>query len=447
MAPDSFLVACRERQALLNAFPALDPTMVIDGWHGTLANAGETVRIERANGSVADAVRYADAGDWASRRRGPLDFGHRGWEWQSGADGGGASLELRSPLVDNASGQTWGSSLVEGGTPGEPNSIAGTSIPPLLLDLSHDPPIPSSEDPVTVSIRVSPTPGQGVDSVTLFHRDDGDPGFGQTAMVDAIPGLFQATLPPQPDGSVVEFYVRCAAGDGAVRTWPGPTAEDGSQEANALYIVDDSFEPDRPSQPGDEPVFRIVLTEVERAELERIGSRRGESESNAEMNATVIRSHGLDIDVRYRCSIRNRGASSRFPPPNNHLVKFPSDALWRGRASLKFNAKNPASQVAGSILFRHLGVETANAMPARLLINGANLLDAAPFPAYAMVESFDSDYAETHWPDDPGGNLYQVRDDEQTGEQGELQYEGADAPPTRTPISNRPTAPPTTGAT
>ena len=132
--------------------------------------------------------------------------------------------------------------------------------------------------------------------------------------------------------------------------------------------------------------------------------------------------------MRYLASIRNRGASSRDNNPNNQLVKFRSDDRWDGLESIKFNAVNPFSQVLGSILFRRFGVETADAVPVQLRLNGDNDASSGSpmYGSYAMVESFDSDYTANHWPADPGGNLYQIRDDDDTGEEGQLQWEGPD---------------------
>ena len=46
---------------------------------------------------------------------------------------------------------------------------------------------------------------------------------------------------------------------------------------------------------------------------------------------------------------------------------------------------------------------------------------------YARTESLDSNFVSAHWPDDPNGNLYQVRDDEDSGDEGDLKFEGDEA--------------------
>ena len=51
--------------------------------------------------------------------------GHRGWQWSDAHDGGGKSLELINAALPNEFGQNWAASLVDGGTPGRANSVAG----------------------------------------------------------------------------------------------------------------------------------------------------------------------------------------------------------------------------------------------------------------------------------------------------------------------------------
>ena len=78
-------------------------------------------------------------------------------------DGGGKSLELINVNVSNDVGQNWTASVPLGGTPGAVNSVASSNIAPLILDVLHSPAVPHSDEPVTVSARVSDEAAQGVD--------------------------------------------------------------------------------------------------------------------------------------------------------------------------------------------------------------------------------------------------------------------------------------------
>lgn len=61
------------------------------------------IRLLDAAGEVVDALTYDDAAPW------PVE-----------ADGNGATLALRNPLLDNTAAASWGASA-SGGTPGERN--------------------------------------------------------------------------------------------------------------------------------------------------------------------------------------------------------------------------------------------------------------------------------------------------------------------------------------
>ena len=61
---------------------------------------------------------------------------------------------------------------------------------------------------------------------------------------------------------------------------------------NALYQVDDTFNPDATWTPGATPFYRIVMTEASRQDLYNIGQTATERWSHAAMNATFISMDG-----------------------------------------------------------------------------------------------------------------------------------------------------------
>jgi hypothetical protein len=243
----------------------------------------------------------------------------------------------------------------------------------------------------------------------------------------ALEDEFSATIPAQANGTIIEFYLSASDGSQS-RDWPAEV-QGGGHLANALIQVDDSHDRSERAVGGAQGVYRVIMTESERAELEEIGTNSNQSESNAEMNATFVSKDGRGTEVRYLASIRNRGASSRNGPPNNHLVKFRSDDKWNGVESVKFNSRYVASQVVGAWLFQHLGIETDDGVAAQLRINAEDLAQSGGplmFGSYVLLEQFDSDWTAAHFPLDGNGNLYQIRDDEDTGDEGDLRYEGDD---------------------
>lgn len=221
------------------AFGAARPGVanVIGGWAGELSNSGEQIDLRNAAGDRIDQVRYADEGDWAVRRRGPLDHNHRGWIWDTAADGGGSSLERISLALSNNNGQNWAAST-RGGTPGSANSTADTDVAPLIRNVQQTPAVPSSTEIVTVTARISDEMTTGL-AATLFYRIDGAASFASKPMFDdglhgdgsAGDGEYGATLNPLASGDfsrslvdldVIEYYVRATDAASNARTWPAP---------------------------------------------------------------------------------------------------------------------------------------------------------------------------------------------------------------------------------
>lgn len=388
------------------------PFIALGPWEGKLSNSGETLRLVDPINAVVDEVPYADEGDWATRVPGPEDRGHRGWVWEKPHDGGGASLELVQPQLTNRRGLNWAPSTETGGTPGRANSRRLEDSAPVLFNLRHEPVIPRDTDPVTVKVTAR---DESAMTLKLVYHTESDLAWQTVTMEEETGGgVFAGIIPPRPDGEIVSFYVEADDGE-RTRRYPLP-------EAPCLYQVEAGYDAEAPWIAGERPFYRLIMSRAEQAELARLGSIRDEAESNAQMNATFISQDGTGLSLRYLVGVRNRGASSRLGPPNNMLVRFRSDDPWHGVASLKFNVQNPHSQALGSILFRRAGIPVAEALGARLRVNG----DVLAANGYAQVEAFDARFAANHFPKDPDGNLYQVRDDEATGEEGDLNYRGDD---------------------
>jgi hypothetical protein len=415
-----YLVVAADVETFSAKYPGV--ANVVGDWSGRLSNSGETIGLENAAGVRVDLVDYSDDGEWARRERGPEDFGHEGWIWSMAHDGGGRSLELINASVTNQSGQNWAASEIVGGTPGAVNTVRSSDTGALVLDVAHSPAIPTAADAVTVRARLI---GGSPAAAALFWRIDGAGDFTQVEMT-GTGDQFQGTIPPQADRTVVEFYLVATDATGS-RIYPAPALPSNEPLTNLLYQVEDDFNRQTEWDPAAHPVYRIVMTAAERDELLRIGTTRSEAESNAQMNATFISIDGTGARVRYNLGVRNRGASSRVGPPNNYFVNFRNDEQWDGLSGVKLNSRNPHSQVLGALLFWRAGIATARTIPVRVRINGNDLSDgnARMFGAYARVEPLDGGYPSNHFPSDPDGNLYQIRDDDDR-DFGNLRYEGED---------------------
>jgi hypothetical protein len=380
-------------------------TNAVGGWTGELSNSGESVEISDNLAVPVDEVVYADQGDWALRRRGPLDLNHQGWVWNADHDGLGKSLEMINPLQGNNNGQNWAASNPIGGTPGAANSVADSDVAPIISDVEHSPAVPQSTDDVIVRAEIDDEQAAGLAVATHWRTND-FAEFTATTMFDdgtrgddiAGDGIYAATIPAQPHGTVVEFYVRAADPAVNIRTWPAPTDEFGTQGANALYQVDNGF------VASEAPLYRLILTETERFELEQMGNSF-ENDSNARMNATFISTIGDDIEVRYNVGQRLRGASSRDFNVKSYRIEVPSDRDWQGVTGLNLNARSIYSQVAGSAVFAAAGLPAAEGTLAQVRVNGVDLSGGV---GYAHLEVTDGNFVDNHF-DDSGGNLYNKR--------------------------------------
>lgn len=438
-----YLVVAADVIAFKTAYPAVEN--VIGDWVGRLANSGETIELCDASGVTVDRVSYVDEGDWTLRELGPMELGHRGWQWSDQADGGGRSLSLVNSAMPNEYGQNWTASLVPGGTPGRPNLVADDDIAPMILDVEHSPFIPGPTDAVKVTARVMDEATAGT-TVRLRYRVDRSAYTGQNAYPQAVAsefsvmamsddgihddragdGIYGARIPPHPDGTIIEFYIEAADEGGRMRTWPAPSLVDDQwqQVTNCLYRVDATLDPRIYHQAGNQPLYYMIMTEMERGRLAYIGSHSGQDGPDSQMNGTFISIDGTGMRMRYRVGIRNRGHGSRNGPPNNYHVNFPHDTPWKDRGAINFNCRNTHLQILGATIFHMAGIAAPDAVPAQLRINGANL--ASPggpmYGVYVRLDAFDDDFAKDHFPDDPDGNLYacfRVGNNE-----ADLRYEG-----------------------
>ena len=372
-----------------------------------LANSGEKIELSRADGTVADAVNYASEGDWAVRSWDPIG----GWNWLTQSNGGGASLERRNPNLRVDNGQNWGDSALVGGSPGAANFLISSDIAPVIRKVKHSPAVPRSSDAVTLSCELADESPVTSLFATLYWRDatTATPGpFQVTAMTNDGNGRFSTTLAAMPDKTVVEFYVRSSDGT-QTRTWPAMTTQ--GQTANCAYQVDDEVESTTAS------TYRLVLTGAENADYEALAARYTPTanlsqiqEGNRKFNLAFISSQGADATVRYRANMRIRGQSSRKFVNKPLRISFPEDDLWDGISKFSLNPKYPWVHFMGMRVFQAAGLAGGDVAPVEVRRNGVEYVTGTgTSPDYGLwvrVESIDGEYAENHWPEDPGVQLY-----------------------------------------
>ncbi|MCP4194093.1 MAG: hypothetical protein GY768_26080 [Planctomycetaceae bacterium] len=421
-----YLVVAADTDAFTQKYENV--TNWVGGWEGKLSNSGETIELVDGLGNVIDQLRYASEGDWAIRTVGPDDRGSTGWIWTAGHDGGNKSLELVNRFVSNDFGQNWTSSLVDGGTPGASNSTAEANSAPFISDVLHQPAIPKTNESVTVSAVIKDeTIGA---NARLHWKIDTEVEFNTVAMLDDGQGsdglagdsIFSATIPPQADRTVIEFFVEAVDVASNQRTWPAATSNQ-LQEANALYQVLDDFDQDQRWNPENPPVYFQIMTNAERQAFTDVNRQ-----SDAQFNATFISVDGSGVDVHYNTGIRLRGSASRNNAVPSNRINFPNDRDFQGFRRINLNAASAVNNIAGAALFRLAGVEMADARGVRMYSNGVDLRNGF----YAHVEQMDSDFVDLHYPEDRAGNLYRGRRPDESppgGEGAGLAYLGTESAP------------------
>ena len=85
--PGGFLVISNDAEALAAKYPSSD---IVGDFGGRLSRSGERIELEDAFENPVDIVNYRDQG-----------------RWDTWADGGGSSIELRDPDADNGQPEAW----------------------------------------------------------------------------------------------------------------------------------------------------------------------------------------------------------------------------------------------------------------------------------------------------------------------------------------------------
>ena len=395
IAPGGYLVVA----ANLTAFNAKYPGVAsLGNWEGQLSNSGERIKLVDSEDNEVDEVEYSDQGDWAQRVR-EISDRENGWTWSSPADDASHSLELHNPALINGNGQNWSAGTDAQGSPGEANSRFNTNIAPLIRSLKHWPIVPDPAHEVAISAKITDEDAPLIDAVVRWRISTGNPGpFNSSTMSGPDEdGRYTAMLPPQAEGSVVEFYAQASDGTNT-RTWPAVT--DQGQVANAHYLVDNTAQ-----QPG-EALYRVVMTAADRNQWRSID--RG---SDAQINVTFIASEGGRDTVRYRSGIRVRGNGSRSFTPPPMRINIPRENPWNGDTKLNVNSRYSPLQLIGMNLFRSTGLPTPDAKRVQFQINGDNEArnDDTMRGSFVHLEPISDEMIGDKFPANDGGNLYKKR--------------------------------------
>ncbi|HUT09196.1 MAG TPA: lamin tail domain-containing protein, partial [Thermoguttaceae bacterium] len=156
-----YLVVAEDPAAVQTRFgvSALGP------WRGRLDNEGETIVLLNELEQLQDEVSYQNT-----------------FPWPIAARGDGSSMELIHPSLDNDLGGSWRPSGYQtlslpgqtidpaeaAPTPGRPNSVFSSRVPPQIRQVAHEPQQPVTGEAVVVTAKV--TDPNGVAEVNLAYQ-------------------------------------------------------------------------------------------------------------------------------------------------------------------------------------------------------------------------------------------------------------------------------------
>ncbi|MDA0814143.1 MAG: CotH kinase family protein, partial [Verrucomicrobia bacterium] len=256
----------------------------------------------------------------------------------------------------------------------------------------------------------------------VLYRLDGQSRFKASdltaATTDADKETWAGAIPPQGDGSVIEYLIEATSEDGSVRRWPELMLGNGrdpltssvpGRQALCLLHVDDGFSDAAIVRGEQSPAYKILMP---RSEIALMRSIAGRSNNNAVYNnrfsGTFISVDPSGTRARHLCSMRMRGNGTRSAFPPGFRVTFPADDLWKGVQNINLNSQHTHSQVLGSAIHQVMGFPAARATAVTLTMNGEDWTSSGlpQFGHYTCNEVLDSDYIDDHFPTESIGNLY-----------------------------------------
>ena len=300
------------------------------------------------------------------------------------------------------------------GSPGKANGSLVPSAPPSLGHLSHSPAVPTSKEPVTVSVKVS----GNADSVKLMYRQDSatnDRDWKSLTMNDggsggdsrAGDGMWSAQILDQGvDNRIVQFYVLAKKGNQEV------TLPSRAPEIPAMYVVDDS------EINTDVTSYRVVVSAYDIRSMTSGTSAAWEWKfpnlSNHYKKMTLIVD---ESEIFYNCEIRSSGspwhAGSRSSFRQRGKFKMPLEKRLRGLAKIAWD-NTPAAEGASNIfnnkvpryMLYLMGHEVNENEFASMIENGGT-----PRHSVEFFEPVGNDFLERNFGDDgPQGELYRQDD-------------------------------------
>jgi hypothetical protein len=279
-------------------------------------------------------------------------------------------------------------------TPGAPNSVEASRLPPFVTSLGRFPQEPKSADAITISAKVR-TEGSVSGVKVLYHVngaaetltadmfDDGQHG-------DVLPGdrAYGGVIPAQPHNTIITFQVRAEDSAGAATLSPPETDPTG---VHAFYVND--LQPDSPL-----PVYTLLVNHTAATQPRSI---------LAGINCTTYRTASFAFrgEVFYNVGLRQRGQSVCGSTKPFLKVRFQRGRDFESQHKIDLQSlwtdKSLLRETMSWDMFRDVGMPYCKESWIRLHVNGKY------FGLYGQLEHPDSNFlARNHLNAD--GNLYKA---------------------------------------
>jgi hypothetical protein len=301
------------------------------------------------------------------------------------------------------------------GTPGARNSMAAANAGPAIVHTTHQPALPAASQPVVVTACVQDPDGIG--SVVLHYRIDPSPAYSTVPMVDdgtggdavANDGIYSATVPGQPAGTMVAFYIQASDNyfPPATNRFPigapaheclmrfGETTPFGSFGTYHFWLTQSNINLWNTRNPlGREPLDFTVVS----------GNQR------------VIYAAGNGAGVHYGGSVWKANFSILDGPVggvfNDYDLKPPKDDTLLGASSVRWcspgnvsaanSGYDPTAQMEQTSFWiaRQMGLQTPAIRHFNLFVNGVQR-----DTIYYDMQQINGDFLNEVNPNDPNGHL------------------------------------------
>ena len=294
------------------------------------------------------------------------------------------------------------------GTPGMQNTAFVSNRGPEISEVQHSPILPVGDESIVVTAQI--TDNDGVGTVTLYYRSEGESSFTSTSMKDdgsdddliEDDSIFTGTIPGAAGGTMRAFYIMASDGSASTRF---PTTLDPSADVpnrTCLVRVGDSI---IATQFANYRVWLsndVISTFTSRPNL-----------SNELLDCTFVYN---DKDVFYNAKLRFRGSpfirSGCCRDPRDryaYRLDFNPDQKFGGRDEINLDNteggnRGPLQERASYWFYNKMGLQYSMQEYVRVIINGSSNY------IYEDVQKIDGDYVDGWFPDDDEGYIHKIDD-------------------------------------